>query len=157
MSVVEAINREYAQRILRPPQLFAQLAAQPLTPIRGTTFPRTSAIYVFYQDGEAVHVGRTRNLRQRLRGHVSNSHYSASFAFKRARKATGISATYRKGEGRADLLKNPIFEAAFAHALAEVQGMSIRYLPVDDPIDQYLLELYAALELGTSLSEFDTH
>jgi hypothetical protein len=32
-----------------------------------------------------------------------------------------------------------------------------RFLEVEDPIDQYLLELYVALELNTSLSEFDTH
>lgn len=153
----EVINREYAQRVLRPPQLFAQLMAQPLTAIRKGAFPKAAAIYIFYLDGLAVHVGRTRNLRQRLRGHVSNSHYSASFAFKRARSATGIKATYRKGEGRGPLLENPAFRMAFDHALTEVQGMSVRYLIVDDPIDQYLLELYAALELETSLSEFDTH
>ncbi len=155
--MTEAVNRDYAQLILRPPALFARLMAEPLVAIRGAALPVTPAIYVFYLAGEAVHVGRTRNLRQRLRGHVSNSHYSASFAFKRARGATGLKATYRKGEGRAALLENPLFRDAFDHALAEVQGMSVRYLPVDDPIDQYLLELYAALELGTSLSEFDTH
>ena len=97
----EAVNRDYAQRILRPPVLFAQLLAMPLQTIRGTRFPRDPAIYVFYLDGEPVHVGRTRNLRQRLRGHVTDSHFSASFAFKRARGATGLQATYRKGQGRA--------------------------------------------------------
>ncbi|HYC74276.1 hypothetical protein [Brevundimonas sp.] len=153
----EMVNREYAERILRPPLLFAQLMAAPLVEIRGAVLPGTPAIYAFYLAGEPVHVGRTRNLRQRLRGHVSNSHYSASFAFKPARGATGLTATYRKGEGRAALLENPVFRDAFDHALAEVQGMSVRYLAVADPIDQYLLELYAALELGTSLSEFDTH
>ncbi len=55
------------------------------------------------------------------------------------------------------MLTNPIFAAAFAKSLAEVKGMAVRYLQVDDPIDQYLLELYAALELRTSLSEFGTH
>ncbi len=54
-------------------------------------------------------------------------------------------------------MKDAAFKAAFDQALAEVKGMSIRYLLVEDPIDQYLLELYAALELGTSISEFDTH
>ena len=88
---------------------------------------------------------------------MTASHYSASFAFKRARTETGIKASYKKGEGREALLANPVFASAFAKALAEVKGMTVRYLVVVDPIDQYLLELYAALELETSLSEFDTH
>lgn len=131
--------------------------AQPEVPLAGSAFPSHPAIYVFYFDGHPVHVGRSRNLKQRLRGHAANSHYSASFAFKRARAKTGLKATYRKGEGRAALLENAVFASAFAEALAEVKSMTLRHLVVEDPIDQYLLELYAALELGTSLSEFDTH
>lgn len=68
-----------------------------------------------------------------------------------------MKASYKKGEGRGALLADPVFGAAFAKALAEVRGMTLRYLVVPDPIDQYLLELYAALELETSLTEFDTH
>ncbi len=141
----------------RIPQLFADLIAQPERAVTGTMFPKAPAIYVFYSEGVPVHVGRSRNLRQRLRGHVTSSHYSASFAFKRARAETGLYASYRKGEGRSALMTNPVFAAAFARALGEVKGMTVRYLTVDDPIDQYLLELYAALELETSLTEFDTH
>lgn len=55
------------------------------------------------------------------------------------------------------MLDNPVFAEAFRRALTEIQGMSIQYLILEDPIEQYLLELYAALELKTSLSEFDTH
>jgi len=146
--------RTFVNRI---PALFDALLAQPEVTVAGNTFPKAPAIYVFYNLGQAVHVGRTRNLRQRLRGHVTSSHYSASFAFKRARAETGKKASYKKGEGRETLLADPIFGAAFARALAEVKGMTVRYLSVENPIDQYLLELYAALELETSLSEFDTH
>ncbi len=35
--------------------------------------------------------------------------------------------------------------------------MKLRFLEVSDPIDQYFLELYAALELSLSTDEFDTH
>lgn len=54
-------------------------------------------------------------------------------------------------------MENPIFRAAFDHALVEVRGMSVRYLRVDDPLDRYMLELFAALQLETSLSEFEEH
>lgn len=151
------MNSIYGSHVNRAPDLFGELMEQPLQLISSTEFPGKPAIYTFYMEAEPVHVGRTRNLRQRLRGHVTSSHYSASFAFKRARGATGRKATYKKGEGRGDLLKEEVFAAAFDRALSEVRGMSVRYLVVENAIDQYLLELYAALELGTSLSEFDTH
>jgi hypothetical protein len=151
------MNAEFERRTSEIPGRFEVLMQQPLALLSKTNFPKSPAIYVFYFENIPVHVGRTKNLQQRLRGHVANSHYSASFAFKRARAETGIKATYRKGEGRADLLADPLFADAFAKALSEVADMQIRYLEVPNPIDQYLLELYAALELKTSLSEFETH
>ena len=150
-------NAKFSMHAAKTVELFADLVRRPFVDTSSPGIPKDPAIYVFYHDNMPVHVGRTRNLRQRLRGHISMSHYSASFAFKRARAVTGMVATYKKGEGRGKLMEDPTFKAAFDRALAEVKGMSIRYLLVEDPIDQYLLELYAALELGTSLSEFDTH
>ena len=38
-----------------------------------------------------------------------------------------------------------------------LRKFGIKYLIVEDPIDQYLLELYTALEYKTSLTEFDNH
>ncbi|MEI9891180.1 MAG: hypothetical protein WDN45_11990 [Caulobacteraceae bacterium] len=152
-----SLNEKYRRHCDKAPGLFSELMSSPAVSLEGNAFPASPAIYVFLFNGEPVHVGRTRNLRQRLKGHVTNSHYSASFAFKRARSDTGMKASYKKGEGRGALLENPIFAAAFAKALAEVRGMTVRHLVVNDPIDQYLLELYAALELDTSLTEFDTH
>ncbi len=54
-------------------------------------------------------------------------------------------------------MKNQAFYAAFQLAVEEIREMTVQYLEVSNPIDQYLLELYAALELGTSTTEFDTH
>lgn len=94
---------------------------------------------------------------QRLRGHVSRSHYSASFAFKRSREAMGVNATYRPEGSRQHLMDTPDFAAEFDRQLARVRAMQVRFLEVPDPVDQYLLELYAVLELGLPLSEFETH
>lgn len=151
------MNSVFETHANQAPMLFDTLQDETAVPLKGTTFPRSPAVYVFLMDGKPVHVGRTRNLRQRLQGHRTNSHFSASFAFKRARAATGIAATYRKGEGRDALMLQPHFRTAFDAALEEVRGMAVRFLIVENPIDQYMLELYAALELGTSLTEFDTH
>lgn len=35
--------------------------------------------------------------------------------------------------------------------------MGVRFVEVPDPLQQYLLELYAHLEYGLQLDEFNTH
>ena len=151
-------NSVFFEKTAHTAILFAELLNQEPKPLASCgIFPNEPAIYAFFDGSKPVHVGRTRNLRQRLRGHQRNSRYTASFAFKTARRATGRQATYLRGEGRDALLKEPAFAKAFSDALLMIKGLSVRYLIVSDPIEQYLLELYAALELNTSLSEFETH
>jgi hypothetical protein len=51
----------------------------------------------------------------------------------------------------------PDFRPAFLRQVQAIRQMSYHFLPVSDPVEQYLLELYTAMELGTSMDEFDTH
>ena len=153
------MNEEFNRRVMKVEELFAQLHNSPALPLQPSTLPEKQAIYVFLEDNKPVHVGRTRNLKRRSRGHISNSHFSASFAFKRARVATGNEkASYKAQGSRNSLIKDDtVFFAEFTRQIGLVKNMQIKYLLLDDPIDQYLLELYAAMEYKTSLSEFDTH
>ena len=93
----------------------------------------------------------------RVRGHTSNSHYSASFAFKQARRALNLVATYTPENSRKSLFGQPDFHAEFTRHRTILQNAHVGFLEVHDPVDQYLLELYAAMELGMELDEFDTH
>lgn len=136
---------------------FAQLLSQPLLPVRGHGLTEQKGIYVLYEGAAPVHVGRTRKIRQRLRAHCTPNHNSASFAFKRARKELGRKASYSVTNSRAALQLDPVFGPCFQKHVAAVAEMQVRFLPLDDPIDQYLLELYAVLELGLPEDEFDTH
>ncbi|MBB3020400.1 hypothetical protein FHR70_003481 [Microvirga lupini] len=140
------------------PVLFAQLMSSPAFHQKGIAAQRGKAgIYVFFEDGVPVHVGRTRNLGGRLRGHITRSHYSASFAFKRARRALARAATYTTEGSRGHLSKDPVFGAEFHRQIEAVRAMQVRFVEVTDPVLQYLLELYACLELQLPLDEFDTH
>ncbi|MBU6268586.1 MAG: hypothetical protein KGN34_13655 [Sphingomonadales bacterium] len=151
------MNAHFAKHSQRLPTLFQELMAGPEYPLKARAEWRgIKAIYVFFENGRACHVGRTRNLRQRLAGHVSNSHFSATFAFRQARLSMGINVTYRMGEGRKALMQRHDFQEEFGRQRRRLSTMTLRFLEVEDPIDQYLLELYAALELGTSLEEFET-
>jgi len=54
-------------------------------------------------------------------------------------------------------MEDPLFRDEFDKQRDRLSKFGIKFLVVEDPIDQYLLELYAALEYKTSLTEFDNH
>lgn len=140
------------------PDLFARLVASSPFKEKGTAAQKGKrGIYVLFENGKPVHVGRTRNLGQRLRGHVARSHYSASFAFKRARRSLQRVATYKPEGSRKFLAADAVFEAEFHRQIDAVKEMKVRFIEVVDPVLQYLLELYACIELQLPLDEFDTH
>lgn len=152
------MNARFAEASRSLPELFRKLEASSYFFEKGIAAQKKRpGIYVFYEGGKAVHVGRTRDLGQRLRGHISRSHYSASFAFKRARRDLALKATYVTKGSRAELLKDPSFVKAFHRHLETVKSLQVRFVEVTDPLQQYLLELYACLEYGLDLDEFDTH
>jgi hypothetical protein len=119
----------------------------------------TPGIYAFYQDGRPVYVGRTRDLRRRLgeHGRESSSHYSASFAFLRARKVAESNGHDLRGFSRKELAnEHEAFRDFFAASKMTVAEMTVRWVAVDEAVTQALLEVYAALELDTPFNSFET-
>ena len=117
-------------------------------------------VYLFSEGSRHLYVGRSNRLRQRLQSHCrpSGDHYTATFAFLIARHKTGHrKAAYARSGSRATLLKNPKFRRAFTRAKHRVARMDIRYVAENHPIRQALLEIYAAVVLGTKYNDFDTH
>ena len=152
------MNTHFQSVALATPGLFSALMSSDIFTSKGIVSQRgKSGVYIFFEDGNAVHVGRTRNLGGRLRGHITKSHFSASFAFKRTRRIQGKIASYVTAGSRQDLARDDEFKSEFYRQIELVKAMSVRFLEVPDPIQQYLLELYAHLELDLPLDEFDTH
>ena len=152
------MNQAFSEKITSVVAKFSNLMAAPLLPMRGgASHSPGGGIYILYSEGRPVHVGRTRGLRKRLQGHCSESHYHASYAFKRARAETGKVADYRPGNSRKVLAYDTEFRPVFLRHVQAIRQMQYRFLSVSDPVEQYLLECYAAMELGTSMDEFDTH
>jgi len=152
------MNEHFQVATAAIPELFAKLVASAPFNEKGIAAQKGKAgVYVFLKDGVPVHVGRTRNLRGRLRGHIAKSHFSASFAFKRTRNEHGKIATYVTKGSRSDLLEDPLFKETFHQQIELIKKMAVRFVEVADPVQQYLLELYAHLEFGLPLDEFDTH
>lgn len=155
MSVGKKKFREFSHRL---PELFKKLENTEAVVIKEfKSKGRQPGIYVFIENGKPVHVGRTRNIQGRLRGHTTKNHSSASFAFKRTRKKLEKKATYKQKGSRADLMNNSKFYKEFEKQIELIKRMKIKFLCVESHIDQYLLELYAHLEWSLDTNEFDTH
>ena len=152
------MNQQFAKITADVPALFRTLAKS--TPLKAKALASQkgkAGVYAFFENGRAVHVGRTRNLQGRLRGHTTRSHYSATFAFKRARRALGMLATYKTHGSRAKLVNHATFGPEFDRQIKSVKSMQVRFVEIADPVAQYLLELYAHIEWALPLDEFETH
>lgn len=142
------------------PSFESLVAAVPYTPL---ALPRTvpaAGIYLLSEGSEHLYVGRSRRIKQRLANHCrpSATHKKAAFAFRLAREATGrLTATYRPEGSRSHLMQDPTFLQAFSDAKARIRGMQVRFVEEVDPTRQALLEIYAAVALGTRYNDFDTH
>ena len=155
------MNSKFQQFVETLEPKFQQLIA--MVPIRYGDLPNNlpkRAIYLFSERGEHLYVGRTNNLRNRLRGHCApgSRHFSAVFAFRIARQVTGFTKpSYAAKGSRADLCNHPVFAPAFVDAKARVSNMDIRYVEEADPIKQALLEIYVSTVLDTRYNDFENH
>jgi hypothetical protein len=147
---VETLEPKFRALVAMKPVRYAGLPSQ--MPERG--------IYLFSEGASHLYVGRTNRIRRRLAGHCrpSSTHFSATFAFRVARKETGLlKATYKTQGSRAELVKDPIFGPAFQAAKVRLAGMDLRFVEEGDPVRQALLEIYVAVLLKTPFNDFDNH
>ncbi len=85
-------------------------------------------VYLFSsREGRDLYVGRTNNLKRRIRQHCSGTHRQAAYAFKMARRSSGNTRpSYRPEGSREALAKDPVFAKKFEEAAEEelVHGSS---------------------------------
>ena len=132
-------------------------ACEPRRRLEFKPVPKIPAIYLLSERGRPSYVGRTRNLRDRLSGHMrpGNDRYSATFAFRLAindAKNQGMDIARPRGA----LEKDPEFQPLFLAAKERVSNMQVKYIEVEDPVEQTILEVYAAESLATPYNSFRT-
>jgi hypothetical protein len=155
----EHMKNNFKQYSDKLPALMEQLRNSDL--IATNDFPTipSKGIYVFYEDKKPIYVGRSNRLTKRLREHHAeySTHYSATFAFKLAKKKAGEKGVDLHKTQKA-LAKDPVFANIFREERQRVSKMSVRVIEIEDQITQYLFETYAVLELGTTdYNDFWTH
>lgn len=154
------LNDEFKQIIDRFPFLLDQLINSDLIPRNKLGRLPQNGIYVFFENGRALYVGRTNRGRMKDRilvhGRRGSRHNSASFAFNLAKKTArekGIAVSER----RKKLEQDPTFRGLFIQAKERISRMSARVIEIQDVKTQYLFEVYAAIALETEFNDFDTH
>jgi hypothetical protein len=152
------MNNEFTELVDQLPSLLEQLPNSPLKPWGNLGSLPQKGIYVFFERGHPVYVGRTNRMGDRIKEHGRRSSIrnSATFAFKLAREAAKRKEIDLSKQ-RVELAKDPNFAKLFSEAKERVSRMSVRVIDIDGPIIQTLFEVYAAIALKTKYNDFDTH
>lgn len=128
-------------------------------PIGESALPQRG-IYVFYEGGQALYVGRSNSIRQRLRQHQieSSGTNAASFAVLLVREKLKAPRTYHIPRTSPEhAFNHPDFGVEFSLAKQRIRAMTIRVIEETDPTLQALLEIYIAKRLGAPYNDFDNH
>lgn len=111
-----------------------------------------AGLYVLIEAGRPVYVGISRAVIARLRQHVlGRTHFDASLAYRMA-------AGERKMRGtRSAAMTDPDFQATFVACRERLRRMHATFISVENPVERYLFEAYAAMRLDTAWNTFETH
>ncbi len=113
-----------------------------------------NGIYVLYENGEPIYVGRSNNMRRRIQDHGADSSdwHSATFAFKLLREALNDP----KGKAE-DIAKDNKEE--YRRQRERVRAMTFRAVSITDQLEQTLFETYTIIEMGiaSKYNDFETH
>jgi hypothetical protein len=155
------MDARFADVVAKLHPSFERLLA--MKPVTCTTLPTNmprSGIYLLSEGDKHLYVGRSKNIRGRLRAHsgAGAKENVAALAFLIARRATGhLIASYKPEGSRRALMQDERFRGAFEDAKARIREMDVRFVGEPHPESQAILEVYVAVALQTPYNDFDTH
>lgn len=141
------------------PMLFEKLESmQPIGRLQvRKTLPK-KGVYVFYENGKPIYVGRSQNIPNRILNHgrPSSGHNSATFAFLLAKEK------YDKLENKAkmtrrNLEKDSVFRNIYQEQKQRVSNMKIKAVEIESHEAEAIFEIYTAKRLNTKYNDFATH
>jgi len=152
------VNEEFGRLVNQLPHLLEHVVrSRGLDRSESRRLPKRG-VYVFYERGEPVYVGRSNRMKERIleHGQPSSDRYSATFAFRLAKEAAKQKGIDLSKTG-AQLEEDRAFADLFSQARERVSGMFVRAVEIEHPIVQTLFEVYAHVALRTKYNDFDTH
>ncbi|MDO7846285.1 hypothetical protein Q5H92_07955 [Hymenobacter sp. M29] len=113
-----------------------------------------SGCYVLQDGRTPIYVGISRGVLNRLRQHMlGKDHFSASLAYAMAKKDHQPTEKTRKL-----VMGATNFDLAFQKSQTYLRSLSIGAVEINNPLELYVFEAYAAMALGTAeWNTFRTH
>lgn len=152
------MDKKFAQFVNSLAPKYEELMS--MAPVTVDALPKVmpkAGVYMFSEGESHLYVGRTRRLRRRLVEHSHLKMLDAPFAFRLARQTVGMEkASYAPKGSRRELLRDPAFREARIHACERIRRMDIRYVEVEEPVPQTLLEIYVAVVTEAPHNDFKT-
>ncbi len=137
---------------------------QNCTPYNAPTYKGLpeKGIYVFYEKGEPMYVGRVgstskQTMRHRIQQQTRPSalHNQAAFAFRLLQERLDVTTGHGAELRRPELAKK--YEAEFKEMKERVRNMEVRAVEIQDSVTQAVFVIYASLSLNTvRYNIFDT-
>ena len=121
----------------------------------------TSGIYAFSERTAStecfLYVGQSVAMVERLREHCGFTDWNkANFAYKLTVETTGLKPIkYSPNATKQSMFEIPEFKESFGTSLCRIKTMNYRWVSVDNKLERNLLEIYAAVILGSRFNEFD--
>ena len=108
--------------------------------------------YVLVDNTRPIYVGISRKVLSRLRQHVrGQTHFDASLAY-------AVAQRRRPTNGHRTVMTKPEFRAEFETARNYLRGRLVSFVDIENPLELYLFEPFAAMDLGThEWNTFRTH
>ncbi len=116
-------------------------------------------VYVFYEHGKPIYVGRSNRLRDRILEHSrpSSTQGSATFAFKLTQEELDIPIGHAAKDNRQQLEQDDVFDQEYSKQKKRVSDMPLRVVDIEDQATQMIFEAYAILALETThYNRFET-
>jgi GIY-YIG catalytic domain len=155
------MDKHFQRRLDEVSASYDRLKASPPLgfPLGKAKLPK-SGVYLFSEKGKHLYVGRSDNIRRRLGLHTrpGSDYFQASFATLLAKEECQLIANYQRR--RTDPLhfgNQRVFRRAFTESKIRIRAMHIRVVEEVDPVNQALLEIYAAIVLPTRYNDFSNH
>ncbi len=114
--------------------------------------------YVFMRGRKPIYVGISKHVIKRICEHINGTtHNSATLAYKMAAAAVKPKVSGKKPTRGAAMTKGE-FMRVFKEKRCRLLDMRVAFIPIDNPLELYLFEAYAAMELRTGRwNTFATH
>ena len=130
--------------------------------------PTGQGMYVFYQHGIALYVGRTDGLVRRISGHraiAAGGQPGNSATFARILAKDEFRIAHNRDESLFSFQLSRVFKASpererlrlLAEAIQQVRQMLVRVVEVEHPHDQTAFEVYVHEMLETRYNSFRNH